>query len=326
MSDLISVIVPVYNIENKLLDKCINSIINQTYKNLEIIIVDDGSKQECADECDRLSQTDSRIRLIHQKNKGVSGARNAGLDIAKGEYIGFVDPDDYLDEDMYEILYEGIKNSNKDISMVAYRVVYPDGTVKNRDFFESDVLLSKEEALSYLFDDKLITSTVMNKLYSKNIWLDNRFLDGKIHEDCRIMHKLIYDTKDGIAVINKTCYNYYQRADSIMNAKSLDKSLEEIEAWEERLAFVEEHFPEQAYKIKMKLIKLSIKDMLNYRFQLGISKDDYKTKTLKMYQILNEEETEVLIQQMKKYQKSYSFLKKHMYSLPRKVVFGILGV
>ena len=91
MSDLISVIVPVYNIENKLLDKCINSIINQTYKNLEIIIVDDGSKQECADECDRLSQTDSRIRLIHQKNKGVSGARNAGLDIAKGEYIGFVD-------------------------------------------------------------------------------------------------------------------------------------------------------------------------------------------------------------------------------------------
>ena len=108
MNDLISVIVPVYNIENDLLDKCISSIINQTYRNLEIIIVDDGSRKETADECDRLAEMDSRILLIHQENKGISGATNTGLNIAKGKYIGFSDCDDYMDADMFEVLYNNL--------------------------------------------------------------------------------------------------------------------------------------------------------------------------------------------------------------------------
>lgn len=325
MNDLISVIVPVYNIENDLLDKCIGSIINQTYRNLEIIIVDDGSRKETADECDRLAETDSRIIVIHQENKGVSAARNTGLDIAKGNYIGFVDPDDYIETNMYEILFNAINIKNSDISIVPYRTVYSDGTIKNRVFFDSDVFLNKDEAMSALLDDEIITSSVWNKLYKKELWNNTRFPVGKIYEDCRVMHKIIYYAGNGMMVINEACYNYYQRKDSIMNAKSLDKAVEEIEAWEERLHFVEKNIPEQSYKIESKIVKLSIKAMMDYRFQLGVKKNVYKNKTQKMHDVLMDNYTKETIKDMPKYKRRYDFLMKHMYSLTGKLIYGYLG-
>ena len=324
MNDLISVIVPVYNIENDLLDKCISSIINQTYRNLEIIIVDDGSRKETADECDILAETDSRIIVIHQENKGVSAARNAGLDIAKGDYIGFVDPDDYLDLDMYQVLHDAMLKSGKDISLVSYRVVYSDGKVKNRNYFNEDVIMSKHEALSCLLDDEIITSSVWNKLYKRKLWEHIRFPEEKIFEDCRTAHKLFF-ASSGVVAVNKTCYNYYQRKDSIMNAKTLDKAAEEIEAWEERLHFVEKNIPEQSYKIKEKIVKLSIKAMMDYRLQLGIKKCVYQNKTQKMHDVLMDGYTKEIIKDMPKYKRRYDFLIKHMYSLTGKLMYSYLG-
>ena len=125
MNELVSVIVPVYNTENKL-KKCINSVTNSSYTNLEIIIVDDGSEEKTALLCNQLKQQDKRIKVIHQKNKGVSCARNKGIDIAKGEYITFVDADDYIDEKMIKVLLTNLRKYDADISMCKYNEIYRD--------------------------------------------------------------------------------------------------------------------------------------------------------------------------------------------------------
>ncbi|MBR1540013.1 MAG: glycosyltransferase [Clostridia bacterium] len=120
--ELISIIVPVYKVE-KYLDKCINSIVSQTYKNLEVILVDDGSPDSCGKMCDEWTQKDTRIKVIHKENGGLSDARNFGLDCAKGKYIQFVDSDDYIEKDMIEFLYKNLKENNADISICSNYMV-----------------------------------------------------------------------------------------------------------------------------------------------------------------------------------------------------------
>ena len=123
MDEKISVIVPVYNVE-QYLERCVDSIINQTYKNLEIILVNDGSTDNSGQLCDELAKKDDRIRVIHKKNGGLSDARNVGIDEAESELIGFIDSDDYIDEDMYELLINNMKNANADLSMCGHFDVY----------------------------------------------------------------------------------------------------------------------------------------------------------------------------------------------------------
>ena len=123
MDEKISVIVPVYNVE-QYLERCVDSIINQTYKNLEIILVNDGSTDNSGQLCDKLAKKDNRIRVIHKENGGLSDARNVGIDEAKSDLIGFIDSDDYIDEDMYELLINNMKNANADLSMCGHYDVY----------------------------------------------------------------------------------------------------------------------------------------------------------------------------------------------------------
>ena len=122
MNPLISVIVPVYKAE-KYLDKCVQSIVNQTYKNLEIILVDDGSPDNCPEMCDEWAKKDSRIKVIHKENGGVSSARNAGLDNSFGDYIGFVDSDDFIENDFYECLYDNLVENGADISFCTFKTL-----------------------------------------------------------------------------------------------------------------------------------------------------------------------------------------------------------
>lgn len=119
----ISIIVPVYNVE-KYLDKCVNSILNQTFQDFELILVDDGSPDNCGEMCDDYAARDKRVTVIHQVNGGLSAARNAGIEIAKGRYLGFVDSDDYIAEDMYELLYNNLKNEDADLATVGFLDVY----------------------------------------------------------------------------------------------------------------------------------------------------------------------------------------------------------
>lgn len=125
MKERISVVVPVYNVE-QYLEKCVNSIINQTYKNLEIILVDDGATDKSGKLCDELAKLDNRIMVYHKKNGGLSDARNYGVERATGDYIGFVDGDDYIDAEMYEKLYEAIKKENVDVAECNLKIIYSD--------------------------------------------------------------------------------------------------------------------------------------------------------------------------------------------------------
>ena len=155
MEDLISIIIPVYKVE-KYIYKCIDSVLNQTYKNLEIILVDDGSPDKCPEICEEYAKKDNRIKIIHKKNGGLSDARNAGLKVATGKYIGFVDSDDYIEKDMYQVLYNNIIKTNSDISIVNLKEVKENEIIENNVKDEQNTIeYTKLEGLKKLIENKI---------------------------------------------------------------------------------------------------------------------------------------------------------------------------
>ncbi len=171
---LISVIVPVYNVE-KYLDECIESIVNQTYKNLEIILVDDGSTDHSPQMCDKWAEKDSRIKVIHKKNGGLSSARNAALEIVQGDYIAFVDSDDFIDDDMFELLLNNALEYSAEISRCSYRFVIKGELVDSEEINDEIKVYSAEEILDSLKYGGIINDIVCNKIYSKDLIADARF-------------------------------------------------------------------------------------------------------------------------------------------------------
>lgn len=182
---MVSVIVPIYNVE-KYLKRCIDSILNQTYKNLEIILVDDGSPDKCPQICDEYAKEDDRIIVIHNKNGGVSSARNAGLDIARGKYIGFVDPDDYINYDMYSAMVNEMDNFACDAVICGFcQVSEKENKIIRKESLQSKVL-SVEECFKELFSFSGldIKPVVWNKLFKRDIISDLRFCEYiEISED-----------------------------------------------------------------------------------------------------------------------------------------------
>ena len=272
MNDLISIIVPIYNVE-KYLNKCVESIINQTYKNLEIILVDDGSPDNCPAICDEWAKKDNRIKVIHKENGGLSDARNAGLAVATGEYIAFIDSDDYIELDFYNKLYKVIKDTNCDISMCNLRMVYENNNVfvDNYDTFEITEY-STTEAMSALIDDE-IRQVVWNKLYKADIIKNILFDIGKYHEDEFWSYKAI-GAADKIAAIDYTGYYYLQRSGSIMGNNYSLKRLDAVEAKCLRQEYINKHFPDLAQKCLTNLLFTCI-----YHGQLSIkflNKNDKK--------------------------------------------------
>ena len=177
MEKLVSVIIPAYNIE-KYISRCLDSIIAQTYNNLEIIVVDDGSKDQTAEILDDYQKRDSRIIVIHKENGGVSSARNQGLDIAKGDYIGFVDGDDLIKPNMYEVLVKLLEEENADIAHCGYQMVFPDRV----DYYYNTgrrKIQTTQEGLKDLLSGKMIEPALYNKLYRKQLF-NNILLDEKI--------------------------------------------------------------------------------------------------------------------------------------------------
>ena len=232
----ISVIIPVYKVE-KYLDKCVKSVASQTYKNLEIILVDDGSPDACPQMCDDWAKKDKRIKVIHKQNGGLSDARNAGLDIATGEYIGFVDSDDYIEKEMYEKMVAFLENNCLDIAYAGYKMIYPNKIVyvdENVSEVNSGNIFSKYLAQRHNYKkDRLITkgvlATVWRGLYKKNVFDKTRFIYGMFCEDI-VFHVMLFKNNNyKIAFLNDYLYNYVQRENSILSAHTEQKVIKKLE-------------------------------------------------------------------------------------------------
>ncbi len=242
MNDLISIIVPVYNVE-KYLDRCVESIVNQTYTNIEIILVDDGSPDNCPTICDEWAKKDNRIRVIHKANGGLSDARNAGLAVASGEYIAFVDSDDWIDTQMYKVLYESIINTKSDIASCGARRVWLDGRpacelIKDTN----DCVLEREDAMKALISSNGLIQVVWNKLYKRNVVEGIQYPVGLIHED-EFWSWRVISRANRIVILKESFYNYLQRDDSIMGIGFSKMSLLVVQAKIERQLFIEEVMP-----------------------------------------------------------------------------------
>lgn len=223
----LSVIVPVYNVE-KFLSKCIESILAQTFTDLELILIDDGSPDNCPAICDAYSAKDKRVRVIHQSNSGVSSARNKGLDSAKGDYISFVDSDDWLSLDCYERMFESMAHTGAKMAICGFMYVYPDGSMEERRGQGDEELLSNDRVIECLFDIPWsIRCVTCNKIFKRKL-LENLRFDENLHccEDTLFLHKYLILTDSNAVYIKEPLYWNYQRTGSAMHG---GLSLEDIE-------------------------------------------------------------------------------------------------
>jgi len=212
MLPIISVIIPVYKVE-LYLRKCLDSVCNQTYKNLEIILVDDGSPDNCGKICDEYAAKDSRIRVIHKLNEGLSVARNSGIKIATGEYLGFVDSDDYIEPDMYEFLYQNLVKENADISICGLFEHKDNRTICPHDD-SIRCVVSGHDAVNTFLPLDTAGNASWNKLYRRHVFSETVFPAGKQWEDSYIMIRLI-DQANRVVFDMKPKYHYLRRPGSI---------------------------------------------------------------------------------------------------------------
>ncbi|ETJ35881.1 Glycosyl transferase, group 2 family protein [human gut metagenome] len=235
----ISIIVPIYNVEYYL-DKCITSILNQTIKNFEVILVDDGSTDRCGEICDEYKRKDCRIRVIHKDNGGLSSARNFGLNIAIGKYIGFVDSDDYIEKNMFQELLKRGYEDDSDIVICDMKYDLDGEDVNDTNFQDFGVLTGEETLLKY-FTNNYFKSHAQNKIYKRELFNDIRFPNNKLFEDVAIFYKLLYRSKK-ISFVDKKLYIYNQsnvnsitkKVFNLKNFDLLDNSYEMMKFFEEK--------------------------------------------------------------------------------------------
>lgn len=234
--EIISVIIPVYNVE-RYLARCIESVQKQTYRHLEIILVDDGSTDHSMEICDQFAEKDSRIKVIHKKNGGLSSARNVGLELSRGEYIFFVDSDDYIDGEAFCTLIEQIKLFDADIAMCQYLKVDENGKALEKETSSVEkvkLLTGKQLLIQNSIGSEKTPVVVWNKLYKREIFKQLRFDEGKQHEDEFIFHKICFQC-DTIVSIQKNLYFYTQRENSIMGKGISSQSVDALEAYLRRI-------------------------------------------------------------------------------------------
>ncbi len=235
--NLISIIVPVYQVESYL-DDCIKSLINQTYTNIEILLIDDGSTDKSGQICDEYAQKDKRIKVIHQKNKGLSGARNTGLRQTNGEYIAFVDSDDVVAAEYIEVLYNILKEHDAQISICSYiKSENADSSLFDTNNNSSNIICIEATKLLKKWHGKYkkVETVVWNKLYHKSILVD--FPEGKIHEDIYVSHLIAANAKR-IVITDKKLYIYRIRKSSITKTKATKESIrQDLDAQKARMKY-----------------------------------------------------------------------------------------
>lgn len=245
-ADLISVIVPIYNVQ-QYLPECLDSLLVQTYTNLEILLIDDGSTDESGKICDEYAAKDDRVRVIHKENGDVSAARNTGLTESKGKYISFVDSDDVVSPLFLEELYDLLQKKDADISACAFErsinTIFSEKRAETKDWLFS----SEEMLVNWHGKFKAYETVLWNKLYKAELFNDLRFADGRRNEDVLLSHRIVEKAKN-VAITNKILYLYRVRPNSITTSEVNRKYIQHnLSAQQERLAYFKEHGYRKAY-------------------------------------------------------------------------------
>ena len=256
----ISIIVPVYKVQ-KHLKKCIESILNQTYTNLEVILVDDGSPDKCGEICDRYERKDRRVKVIHKENGGLCSARNAGLREATGEYIGFVDSDDYCSPDMYEYLIKGLRMYNAQVASCRYYRVTPGKPVTARADGEDVFYSNHDEMMTDFIEEFVIRSTFWNKLFVRSLFEGKEFPEGRTFEGTYFMHEVL-ENVDRLISLGEAKYYYLDNESSIVNTRSLNNVTDYITSYIKRYHDLKNVYP----KLKNKLFDDTVKAIMSMTY------------------------------------------------------------
>ena len=261
---LISVIMPVYKAQ-AYLERSVGSIRNQTYRNLEIILVDDGSPDQSGEMCDRLAQEDSRIRVLHVKNGGPASARNAGLDAMTGEYVTFVDSDDDIIPEMFRNLFDLCMEHQADVVCC--------GTVKVNDqgpcgYFNENLddflILNKKEAVRELLENSRVTDSLWDKLYHRSIFDGLRMIEGVLYEDFDILCQCIHRA-NRVVYTGKPMYHYYLSQNSVMRSAFKVKQFDIMDMSRKRLVFLQQEYPEFMDVARSKHVELGLEMLYRSR-------------------------------------------------------------
>lgn len=275
MKPLISVIVPVYNVE-KYLHTCVESILSQTYENIEVILIDDGARDSSPAICDSFAEKDARVRVIHKENGGVAKARNTGIEEATGEFYCFIDADDHVHPEYISCMYSLREKTDADISMCSYIYKWPDGTTKltrNTGYSEEHTFCdSGKEALGKMLYGKIYAPSCYGKLFAKHI--KAHFPKYSIGEDMLACTKYLAEAEN-VAMVNKPFYFYMQHDESVMHTVNPDKIFDLVVTGDEMIKIVAEKCPESLRAAKYYIIE---KNMIALMKLYGMEGQEDKIK------------------------------------------------
>ena len=275
---MISVIFPIYNVEQQL-RRSIESILDQTYEDFELILVNDGSTDSSLSICQKYEKTDSRIKVINQKNQGVSAARNTGIDNACGEWIAFVDPDDYVHPTYLERLYNVALQTGADISVCNYRIVYGEKDAFMQIEETTPQICSGYESLNNFFGSQYTRNvSPWGKLVKKELHRNLRYPVGRVQEDAHITYRL-FERANKVAYIDEYLYHYYQRKNSIMNHPAKEKFLarrnDAIHAQEEMIDFFYMEKYDLYYKKSLSLLTYTYANACYQLYRVYMDKETF---------------------------------------------------
>lgn len=270
---LISVIVPVYKVE-EYLERCVRSIQNQTYRNLEILLVDDGSPDNCGAMCEAFAREDDRIRVIHKKNGGLSSARNAGIDVARGQYFGFVDSDDWIEPEMYETMLEAALRENvKLVCAGRYDASSKNGEKSVGLCPPATEVISGQELVRRIFTWENVDSAAWDKLYHRDLFREIRYPDGRVIEDVPVTWLMVLDAGRA-AMVNKPFYNYFHRPGSITTASISERTFH----FSEHAALVYDRVRKDWPELKEEARYLLVRSLIYNMMMLDIASPEDRKK------------------------------------------------
>ena len=269
----VSIIIPVYKVE-KYLRKCLDSVIAQTYKNIEIILVDDGSPDNCGSICDEYAHKNSYMRVIHQRNQGQAAARNNAVKLATGNLILFIDSDDFVETDCVEYLVTLQQKYNADVAIGGFKYLYEGNKVEPRSANEQVILMNAEEALIRINYGVGFGATPWAKLYKRDLICAHPFPVGQIYEDLATLYKILGDANT-IVYGNRRIYYWLQRKDSTMHMEFDERQMAGMTAVQEQLVYMKKHYPNVVPTAKARYMA-KIAELMAIAFKSENSKEVYK--------------------------------------------------